>query len=140
MTSASALSRKVSATVLLRSVMVSVMRAPVCSSLETTSPPRSDRSRMSESPVERSVVVHFVGAGRNRFGHAGAGIGDGVGELLRAVRHRLDGDRRLLREALRDLIEARRHHLLQAGREIRELVVHVFGLEIEAGGEPVARR
>ena len=45
-TRASALSRKVSATVLLRLTMVSVMRAPVCSILETTSP-----------PVERSVEL-----------------------------------------------------------------------------------
>ena len=44
----------------------------------------------------------------------------------------------LLREALRDLVEPRRHHLLQAGGEVGELVVHVLGLEIEAGGQPVA--
>ena len=38
------------------STTVSVTRAPVCSSLETTSPPRRLRSSTSESPVERSVV------------------------------------------------------------------------------------
>ena len=46
----------------------------------------------------------------------------------------------LSRKALRDLIEARAHHLLQAGRKVGEFVVHVFGLEIEAGREAVARR
>ena len=33
-----------------------------------------------------------------------------------------------------------RHHLLQAGGELGEFVVHVLGLEIEAGGQPVAGR
>ena len=84
--------------------------------------------------------VDLVGAGGDRLGQPRARIGDGVGELLRAARHGFDGDRRLLREALRNLVEPRAHHLLQAGREIGELVVHVFGLEIEAGGEAVARR
>ena len=84
--------------------------------------------------------VDLVGAGGDRLGHRGCGIGDGVGELLRAARHVLDGDRRFLREALRDLIEARGHHLLQAGRQVGELVVDVVGLEIEAGGQPVAGR
>ena len=46
----------------------------------------------------------------------------------------------LLRKALRNLVEARAHHLLQPGGEFGELVVHVFGLEIEAGGKPVAGR
>ncbi len=72
--SASALSRKVSATALLRATMVSVMRAPVCSSLETTSPPRRLKSSTSESPVERSVRVHLLGAGGDGFGHAAAGL------------------------------------------------------------------
>ena len=43
-----------------------------------------------------------------------------------------------LGEALRDLIQTRGHHLLQAGREFGELVVHVLGLEIETVGKPVA--
>jgi hypothetical protein len=38
--SVSAVSRKVSVTLLPREMMVSVMREPVCSSCETTSPPR----------------------------------------------------------------------------------------------------
>ena len=37
--------------------MVSVMRAPVCSSLDTTSPPRRLRSSTSESPVDLSVEL-----------------------------------------------------------------------------------
>ncbi len=54
--------------------------------------------------------------------------------------HHLDQLRRLLRKALRHLVEPRAHHLLQADGEIGEFVVHMLGLEIEAGGEPVARR
>ncbi len=53
----SALSRNVSLTLLPRWTMVSVMRAPVCSSLETTSPPRRLRSSTSESPVVLSVEL-----------------------------------------------------------------------------------
>ena len=138
--SASAFSRKVSATALLRVTMVSVMRAPVCSSLETTSPPRRLRSSTSESPVERSVM--FTSSARAAMVSAmlAAGLGEGVVEGLRAARHDLDGDGGFLREALRDLVEPGAHHLLQAGGEFGELVVHVLGLEIEAGGETVAGR
>ena len=118
--------------------MVSVMRAPVCSSLETTSPPRRLKSSTSESPVERSVAVHLLGAGGDGFGHLAAGLGEGVVELLRAARHGFDGDGGLLREALRDLVEPGGHHLLQAGGEVGEFVVDIVGLEIEAGGQPVA--
>ena len=120
--------------------MVSVMRAPVCSSLETTSPPRRLRSSTSESPVERSVV--FTSSARAAMVSAmlAAGLGERVGELLRAARHGFDGDGRLLREALRHLVEPRGHHLLQAGGELGEFVVHVVGLEAEAGGQPVAGR
>ena len=84
--------------------------------------------------------VHLVGAGRDGFGHARAGIGQGLGEVLRAARHVFHGAGRLLGEALRHGVEPRRHHLLQADGELGEFVVHVVGLEVEAVGQPLARR
>ena len=84
--------------------------------------------------------VHLLGAHGDDIGHLAAGLGEGVVEGLRAVRHVFDGDGGLLREALRDLVEPGGHHLLQAGGEVGELVVHVLGLEIEAVGELIAGR
>ena len=57
-----------------------------------------------------------------------------------AAGHAVDGGGGLLGEPLRDQIEALRHHLLQARRHVGEFVVNVFGLEVEAGREPVAGR
>ena len=81
--------------------MVSVMRAPVCSSLETTSPPRRLRSSTSELPVDFSVEftssprVAMVSASRLEVSTSD------VGDLLRAVVHQLSTiGARLLREAL----------------------------------------
>ena len=54
--SCSALAWNAALTELPRSTTVSVMLAPVCSSLETTSPPRRLRSSTSESPVDFSVL------------------------------------------------------------------------------------
>ena len=116
------------------------MRAPVCSILETTSPPRSAEVEHQRVAGRAQRRVDLVGAGGDLVGHVRAGVGERVGELLRAAGHGLDGDGGLLREALRDLIEPRAHHLLQAAGEIGELVVHVLGLEVEAGGQPVAGR
>ena len=48
--------------------------------------------------------------------------------------------RRLLREALGDAVEAHRHHVLQIGGDLGELVADVVGLEIQARGQPVAGR
>ena len=56
-TNDSALSRNWSATRWPRCTMLSVMRAPVCSRLDTTSPPRRLRSSTRESPVFLSVVL-----------------------------------------------------------------------------------
>ncbi len=84
--------------------------------------------------------VDLVGASGNRIRHMLAGVGDCRAELLGARRHLLDGDGGLLREALRHLIEPRRHHLLQAGGEVGEFVVHVLGLEGQARRQAVAGR
>ena len=84
--------------------------------------------------------VHFVGARQDGVGDAVAGFGQRVGEGLRARAHRFDGGGRLLREAVRDLVEAAAHHLLQADGELGEFVVDVLALEVEAGGEMFAGR
>jgi hypothetical protein len=63
-----------------------------------------------------------------------------VAELLRTAGHILDGAGGLLREALRHLIEAGGHHLLQARRHVGEFVVDVIGLEVEALRQAVAGR
>ncbi len=114
------------------------MLAPVCSSLAddfAAAPAQVDHQRVAGRPQRG---VHFVGAGGDGVGHLAAGLGKVVGELLRAVRHVLDGDGGFLRKALRDLIEPGAHHLLQARGELGEFVVHVLGLETEAGREVLA--
>ena len=82
--------------------------------------------------------VYLLGAGGDGFGHLAAGLRERVVELLRAAGHGFDGDGGLLREALRDLVEPGGHHLLQPAAEVGEFVVDIVGLEIEAGGQPVA--
>ena len=97
-------------------------------------------SREIFSVIRAQCRVDLVGAGGDRFRHTAAGVGDRVGELLGARAHAFDGLRRLLGKALRRLIEAGCHHLLQAGGEIGEFVVDVLGLERQARGQTFAGR
>ena len=118
--------------------MVSVMRAPVCSSLETTSPPRRLRSSTSESPVDFSVeftsspVVAIVSASRLEVSTSVSVICCERSSISCTIAERL------LREALRHLVEAAVHHLREIGRQLGELLGDVVGLEVQARGEPVA--
>ena len=136
----SALSRNWSVTRLLRWTMVSVMRAPVCSSLETTSPPRRLRSSTSELPVFLSVLftsstrLEIVSASRLPVSTTSSVSSCG------AVGHHVEDRRRLLREALGHAVEPHRHHVLQIGGDLGELVADVIGLEVERRGQPVAGR
>ena len=118
--------------------MVSVMRAPVCSSLETTSPPRRLRSSTSESPVDFSVELTSSPVVAIGLRQPAGGVDQRLGDLLRAVFHQLHDRGGLLREALRDLVEAAFHHLREVGGELGEFLGDVVGLEVEARGQPVA--
>ncbi len=83
--------------------------------------------------------IDLLDAARNRIGELVAGIDHELGELLSAARHHVEDGRRLLREAVGDAVEADRHHVLQVGGDLGELIADVVGLEVQRGGEPVAR-
>ena len=140
MTSASdsALSRKVSLTLLPRWTMVSVMRAPVCSSLDTTSPPRRLRSSTSESPVVLSV--EFTSSTRLEMVSASwlpVSTTSSVSSCVRSViMSRIAAD--FCAKPSVDAVEPHRHHVLQVGGDLGELVADVVGLEIQRRGQPVA--
>ena len=94
---------------------------------------------MSESPVDFSVeltsspVVAMVSASRLEV--STSAVGD-----LRCERSSIscDDGERLLREALGDLVEPAVHHLREIGGHLGEFFGDVVGLEVQAGGEPVA--
>ena len=67
-----------------------------------------------------------------------AGILQGVVDLLGAVGNAVDDGRRALLEFAGDAVDALVQHLVDAVGEIDELVMDVAGLEIEAGGQPLA--
>ncbi len=114
------------------------MRAPVCSSLETTSPPRRLRSRISESPVDFSVeftsspLVAMVSASRLDVSTRLSVICCERSSIICTI------DARLLREALRHFVEAALHHLREIGGHLGEFFGDVVGLEVQARGQPVA--
>ena len=138
--SCSALSRKVSLTLLPRCTIVSVMRWPVCSSLLTdvaAAQAEIEHERVAGG-LERGVdLLDAVGDG---VGELVAGLDHELGELLGAAGHHVEDGRRLLREAVGHAVEPDRHHVLQVGGDLGELVADVVGLEVERRGEPVARR
>ncbi len=138
--SASALSLKVSVTLSPRSMMVSVIFAPVCSSFDTTSLPRRLEIEHDRVAGRLEGAVDLVGARRDGLGELARRLDDRLGERVRARLHHVDDRGGLLREAVGDPVEPRRHHLLHVGRDLDELLVEVIGLEVEARGEPVARR
>ena len=67
-----------------------------------------------------------------------AGILQRVVDLLGAVGNAVDDGRGALLELAGDAVDALVQHLVDAVGEIDELVMHVTGLEIEAGGQPLA--
>ncbi len=91
-------------------------RLPASSILLTRSPLRSSSSSSSELLEVFSEFVHL-------FGAVGNAVDDGRGALL---------------ELAGDAVDALVQHLVDAVGEIDEFVVHVTGLEIEAGGEALA--
>ncbi len=101
-----------------RCTMVSVMRAPVCSSLETTSPPRRLRSRTSESPVFLSVVLTSSTRLEIVSARAGLPVLDHERRSVPAsgwlIMSRIAAD--FSAKALGHSVEPRRHHVLQGWR------------------------
>ena len=86
--------------------------------------------------LERGVdLLHAVA---DRVGEMVAGLDHEVGELLGAAGHHVEDADRLLREALGHAVEPHRHHVLEVGGDLGELVADVVGLEIERRGQPVA--
>ena len=59
-------------------------------------------------------------------------------ELLGAAGHHVEDADRLLREALGHAVEPHRHHVLEVGGDLGELVADMVGLEIERRGQAVA--
>ena len=81
------------------------------------------RTRNTSADVAGGLqgAVQVFGPRPQVVDHAGRGVGERVGEGVGTYAHVLDGERRVLRKAVRDLIEPRRHHLLQAAGEVVEI-------------------
>ncbi len=116
------------------------MRWPVCSSLDTTSPPRRLRSSTSESPVAFSVELTSSMRLAIDSVEVIAGLDHELGELLRAAGHHVENGGGLLREAVGHAVEPHRHHVLQVGGDLGELVADMVGLEIQRRRQPVGGR
>jgi hypothetical protein len=153
--------RKVSITSSLRDRMVSVMAEPVCSSFCTTSPPRRLRSTTSDSPVARRGRIHFLASHHDVFGGLCRNLRQRVRGLRRYLCQAFGGLGRGLQQSGRDLVRTLAHHFGDGGGALREIVGHIgesqlhhldeilrqdvelfgdgFGLEREAGIEPLGR-
>ena len=83
-------------------------------------------------------AVDLLDAARDRLGELVAGLDHDLGELLGAAGHHVEDRRRLLREAVGDAVEPHRHHVLQVGGDLGELVADMVGLEIQRRGQAVA--
>ena len=118
--------------------MVSVMRAPVCSSLETTSPPRRLRSRTSESPVDFSVeltsspVVAMVSARRLEVSTSVSVICCERSSINCTIASDFCAKPCVTSSSRPSIICAR------LVRQLGELFGDVVGLEVQARGQPVA--
>ncbi len=82
--------------------------------------------------------IHLVDPARDGLGQPVAGVDHHVGEFLRPVGHHVEDGARLLREAFGHAIEPHRHHVLQVGGDLGELVADVVGLEVQRRGQAVA--
>ena len=94
---------------------------------------------MIDLPDALSVEIDLLGARRDRLGKLARGVDDRVGQLLRAADHHVDDGQRLFREVVGHAVEPRRHHVFEAAGDLGEFLADMVGLEIQAGGELVAR-
>ena len=95
-------------------------------------------------------IVDLLGAHRDRLGKPAGGVDefprhhfgaivDRIREFTRALLHVLEHRRGLLGEAADHAVEPSGQRLLQVGRDLDELLVEGVGLEVEAGGQAIAR-
>ena len=95
-------------------------------------------------------VVDLLGAHRDGLGELAGGVDElprhhfgairnRIREFARALLHVLEHRRGLLGEAVDHAVEPSRQRLLQVGRDLEELLVEGVGLEVEAGGQALAR-
>ena len=118
--------------------IVSVMRAPVCSSLDTTSPPRRLRSSTSDSPVDFSVLltssprVAMVSASRLEVSTMASVICCERSSIICTIAEDFCAKPWVTSSSRVSII------CRQIVGELRELLGDVVGLEVQARGQPVA--
>ena len=59
---------------------------------------------------------------------------------MRAAHHQVDDRQRFLGEAFGDALEPSRHHVFEPGHDLGEILADMVGLEVQIGGELIARR